>query len=100
MIASPLVTTTLFSVGPVAITTPVVVTWGLMAAIGGASFFATRSLAIKPSAWQAALELFLGAIDQPDPRYDPRCTAALCASARYIVSLHSGRELVFADSGD
>jgi F-type H+-transporting ATPase subunit a len=63
MIASPLATTTLFSVGPVAITTPVVVTWGLMAAIGGASFLATRSLAIKPSAWQAALELFLGGID-------------------------------------
>ncbi|MGO9134956.1 MAG: F0F1 ATP synthase subunit A [Methylovirgula sp.] len=64
MIASPLATTTLFSLGPVAVTTPVVVTWGLMAAIGSASVFATRSLTIKPSAWQAALELFLSAIDQ------------------------------------
>ena len=63
MIGSPLATTTVFTVGPVLITTPVVVTWGLMAAIGGASFLATRSLAIKPSAWQSALEIFVGAIE-------------------------------------
>lgn len=63
MIGSPLVTTTLFLVGPVAVTTPVVVTWGLMSAIGFASFIATRFLAIKPAPWQAALELFLGAIE-------------------------------------
>ncbi len=30
MIGSPLATTTLFTIGPVAVTTPVVVTWGLM----------------------------------------------------------------------
>lgn len=63
MIGSPLVTTTLFLVGPAAVTTPVVVTWGLMSAIGFASFIATRFLAIKPTPWQAALELFLGAIE-------------------------------------
>ncbi len=63
MIGSPLATTTLFTIGPVVVTTPVVTTWGLMAAIGGGSFLATRSLAIKPSAWQTALELFVGAIE-------------------------------------
>jgi F-type H+-transporting ATPase subunit a len=41
----------------------VVVTWGLMAAIGVASFVTTRSLTIKPPPWQAALELFVGAIE-------------------------------------
>jgi F-type H+-transporting ATPase subunit a len=63
MIGSPLATTTLFKIGPVAVTTPVVVTWGLMAAIGLASFGATRFLAVKPLKWQAALELFVGAIE-------------------------------------
>ena len=46
------------------ITVPVVVTWGMMAGIGGASLLATRFLAIKPSAWQAVLELFLTAIEE------------------------------------
>lgn len=63
MIASPLATTKLFSLGPLAVTTPVVVTWGLMVAIAGASIAATRALAIVPSGWQAALELFVGAIE-------------------------------------
>ncbi len=64
MIGSPLVTTKLFSLGPLAITTPVVVTWGLMAAIGGASFVAERLLTVRPPAWQAGLELFVGALEQ------------------------------------
>ncbi len=64
MIGSPLTTTKVFSLGPVAITTPVVVTWGLMIVIGGASFFTTRSLALRPSAWQAGVELFIGAMEQ------------------------------------
>ncbi len=63
MIGSPLATTTLIMIGPVAVTKPVVVTWGLMGAIGLASFVATRFLAINPPAWQAALELFVGAIE-------------------------------------
>ncbi len=63
MIGSPLATTTLFMIGPVAVTRPVVTTWGLMAAIGLTSFVATRFLAIKPAPWQAALELFVGAIE-------------------------------------
>ena len=64
MIGSPLTLTTLFTIGPIAITVPVVVTWGMMAGIGGASLLATRFLAIKPSAWQAVLELFLTAIEE------------------------------------
>ncbi|QXX76545.1 F0F1 ATP synthase subunit A [Methylovirgula sp. HY1] len=64
MIGSPLAITKLFTIGPIAITAPVVVTWGIMAAIAGASLLATRFLAIKPSAWQATLELFYTAIEE------------------------------------
>ena len=39
MIESPLVTKTLFTLGPVPITEPVVVAWGLMAALTLGGFF-------------------------------------------------------------
>jgi F-type H+-transporting ATPase subunit a len=57
MIASPLATTPLFSIGPVPITPAVAVTWGIMAALGAGSGVLTRRLALVPSRWQAALEL-------------------------------------------
>lgn len=63
MIGSPLSTNIVLSVGPIAITQPVIVTWGLMAALGGASLMVKRSLRIEPSGWQAALELFVGTIE-------------------------------------
>ena len=63
MIGSPLATTTLFTVGPVPITEPVVVTWGLMVALGFAGFLATRSLTLVPSRYQAVLELIVGTIE-------------------------------------
>ena len=63
MIGSPLATKTLFTVGPVPITEPVVVTWGLMAALALAGFLATRSLALSPSHYQALLELIVGNIE-------------------------------------
>lgn len=63
MIASPLATKTFFTIGPVPITEPVVVTWGLMAALALGSWLATRSLAFTPSRQQALLELIVGAIE-------------------------------------
>jgi F-type H+-transporting ATPase subunit a len=63
VIGSPLATKTLFTVGPVPITEPVVVTWGLMAALALAGFLATRSLALTPSRYQAVLELIVGTIE-------------------------------------
>ncbi len=63
MIESPLVTKTLFTVGPVPITEPVAVTWGLMAVLTLASLLATRSLALSPTRYQAVLELVVGAIE-------------------------------------
>jgi F-type H+-transporting ATPase subunit a len=63
VIQSPLVTKTLFTVGPVPVTEPVVVTWGLMAAVTLAGWLATRSLALRPSRYQAVLELIVGAVE-------------------------------------
>jgi F-type H+-transporting ATPase subunit a len=63
VIESPLVMKTLFTVGPVPITEPVVVTWGLMAALTLGGLFVTRSLALSPTRYQAVLELIVGAIE-------------------------------------
>ena len=63
MIESPLVTKTLFTVGPVPITEPVAVTWGLMTLLMLVSLVATRSLALSPTRYQAVLELIVGAIE-------------------------------------
>ncbi len=64
MIASPLETTTWFTLGPVPITEPVVVTWGLMAALTLASWVATRALKLKPSRYQTVLELIVGVTEE------------------------------------
>lgn len=62
MIESPLTMSTLFQIGPVPITGPVVVTWGLMAALAVLGLLATRKLRLSPSRYQAALELIVGAV--------------------------------------
>jgi F-type H+-transporting ATPase subunit a len=64
VIGSPLAAKTVFMVGPVAITEPVVVTWGIMAALTLASWMATRSLTLTPSRYQSVLELVVGAIEE------------------------------------
>ncbi len=63
MNASPLATAPLFHIGPVPITSPVVVTWGIMAvlAIGGA--LASRRLAMLPSRTQTVFELIVDTVD-------------------------------------
>jgi F-type H+-transporting ATPase subunit a len=63
VIGSPLVTKTLFTVGPVSVTEPVVVTWGLMAALAFGGLLATRSLALTPSRYQVLLELIVSTIE-------------------------------------
>ena len=64
MIDSPLTTKIVFTVGPVPITEPVVLTWGIMAALAMAGGFATRALTLRPSRYQAVLELIVGAIEE------------------------------------
>jgi F-type H+-transporting ATPase subunit a len=63
MIESPLTTKTVVTFGPVPITVPVVVTWGLMAVLAIGSFLATRSLKVTPTRSQAMLELVVAAIE-------------------------------------
>jgi F-type H+-transporting ATPase subunit a len=63
MIESPLVVKTVFTIGPVPITEPVVTTWGLIAALTLGGFFATRVLMLSPTRLQTVLELIVGAIE-------------------------------------
>jgi F-type H+-transporting ATPase subunit a len=63
MIESPLTMRTIITVGPVPITLPVVVTWGLMAALTLGGWLARRSLRLAPSRSQAALEFVVEAIE-------------------------------------
>jgi F-type H+-transporting ATPase subunit a len=60
---SPLETTALFHIGPVAITEPVIVTWVIMALLTLFAIALTRRLSLLPSKAQTVLELFVSAID-------------------------------------
>jgi F-type H+-transporting ATPase subunit a len=63
MIESPLTIKTIITLGPVPVTAPVVVTWGLMAVLALGGWVATRSLKLAPSRSQTVLELVVGAIE-------------------------------------
>ena len=60
---SPLTLEPLFHIGPVPITEPVVVTWILIALLGGGAALCARRLKLAPSRLQAALEILVLAID-------------------------------------
>ena len=75
MAASPLASVVLFHLGPLAITRPVVTTWGIMAALALASRLATRRLDLHPERRQTGLELVVtGILAQIEEviRRDPR----------------------------
>jgi F-type H+-transporting ATPase subunit a len=75
VIESPLTINTVFQIGPVPITTPVVVTWGLMVLLALSGLLATRRLALAPNRYQAALELIVEAIEgqiRSTMRVEPR----------------------------
>ena len=57
---SPLATKVVFMLGPVPVTEPVVVTWGLIGLLTLAGLFVRRRLSLVPSRGQAVLELFVG----------------------------------------
>lgn len=63
MNASPFNVETAFMLGPLAITWPVVVTWGIMAVLTITSFLMTRRLTLKPGRAQAVLELIVSTLD-------------------------------------
>ena len=56
MQSSPLTSTLLFHVGPVAITRPVVTTWIIVAVLALTCRLVTRRLTILPDGWQAVIE--------------------------------------------
>jgi F-type H+-transporting ATPase subunit a len=60
---SPLVNVALLHLGPVPITAPVVVTWGIVAVLGLGGMALTSRLSLIPSSRQAALELIVEAVD-------------------------------------
>ena len=62
MMQSPLVMPVVFHLGSIPITQPVVITWGIMALLGGGSWLLTRRLSLRPSAMQAVLELVVDSI--------------------------------------
>ncbi len=62
--ASPLTSTVLFHIGPVAITRPVVTTWAIMLALTAVSWLITRRLQKQPGSRQAVLELVVAGIEQ------------------------------------
>jgi F-type H+-transporting ATPase subunit a len=61
---SPFDLAVLFSLGPVAVTSPVVVTWALMLLLGGGSWLLTRRLRIRAGRAQTALELLVTTLDR------------------------------------
>jgi F-type H+-transporting ATPase subunit a len=64
MSASPLTSTVLFHLGPVAITRPVVTTWVIMLVLAAACRLVTRRLQMRPDARQAVLEAVVSGIAQ------------------------------------
>jgi F-type H+-transporting ATPase subunit a len=62
MAASPLASTVLFHLGPVAITRPVVTTWAIMALLALGSWLVTRRLDLRPNRRQAVVELIITGI--------------------------------------
>ncbi|MEW6312488.1 MAG: F0F1 ATP synthase subunit A [Pseudomonadota bacterium] len=52
-----------FSIGPLAITSVVVTTWGIMLVLGGLAWLATRRLTLDPGPWQTMLEGVVSAME-------------------------------------
>jgi F-type H+-transporting ATPase subunit a len=63
MISSPLTLEPVFSIGPVPISEPVLVTWGITLLLGGGAALIKRRLSLEPSRTQALVETVVGAID-------------------------------------
>lgn len=63
MIDSPLTIKTVFTIGPAAVTEPVIVTWGLMGVLALGAYLATRKLTLTSSRRQTVLELIVTTIE-------------------------------------
>jgi F-type H+-transporting ATPase subunit a len=72
MKGSEIVANIVFQVGPLAVSTTVITTWGLMAALGLFSWLATRQLRMEPSGLQTALEGIVATIEDAISGVAPR----------------------------
>lgn len=61
---SPLETHPILNLGPLPLSAPVLVTWGIMLVLAGGSWLLTRRLALRPGRAQAVLELVVETIEQ------------------------------------
>ncbi len=101
MIASPLSAEVLFRMGPVPVTRPVVVTWGLMAVLTLACALATRRLRLDPGRGQAVLELLVTSVQaqiretlrtEPEPYLPFLATLFIFVASANLLSLVPGLE--------
>lgn len=60
---SPLHSTPIFHLGPVPITSAVIMTWAIILILATCAFLLTRKLSVTPTARQAAMELLVEAVD-------------------------------------
>ncbi len=97
MKASPLALGPGFQLGPIPISKPVIVTWGLMAALVLVSALLTRRLSLSPHAGQSALELFIETLDaqiRDTLRADPAPYRALIGTIFIFVLLANWSSLI------
>ena len=64
MTSSPLRSNRSFTLGPATITAPVVVTWGIVAALSFVRFRRDPPAVVQPSKAQTALEMLVDAVDE------------------------------------
>ena len=91
---APLSTEILFRIGPVAVSDVVVTTWAIVAALGIASWLATRRLQVHPGRTQVVLEAIVTGISaqirdaiRSDPQpFLPASPAARPAAARWTTT--------------
>lgn len=94
---SPLSLEPLFFLGPVPITSPVIVTWAIMLLLTLLSWLATRNLSLTPSKAQSLLEIVVEAIDgqiRDTMQVDPRPYRALIGSIFIYVLIANWSSLV------
>lgn len=97
MNGSPLTLEPVFSIGPVPITEPVLVTWAIMVLLGGFSIIVTGRLTLSPSRTQAFLEALVGAIDdqiRDTMRGDPSPYRALIGTVFIYVLIANWSSMV------
>lgn len=97
MTGSPLIVEPLFSLGPVPVTPPVLVTWGLMVALTLGSYLLTRRLRLVPDKTQAVLETVVTAIDgmiRDTMQVDPAPYRALIGTILIYVLLANWSSLI------